>query len=122
MSDQEKIAIIHLRSPIQCVLWEHPDRLKDKFGEFFDEVETYEDSSHLTRTLYKCRECGQLYFFEWYEWVDWVDGNDKSYSTLVPVHTQEEIEALKQTNMFSLMCYFPRLQWDSGKPSWNGKD
>ncbi len=94
MSDQEKIAIIHLRSPIQCVLWEHPDRLKDKFGEFFDEVETYEDSSHLTRTLYKCRECGQLYFFEWYEWVDWLDGNDKSYSSLVPVHTQEEIEAV----------------------------
>jgi hypothetical protein len=122
VSDQDEIKFVHMRPPIQCVLWEHPDRLKDKFSEFFDEVETYEDGSHLTRRLYKCRECGQLYFYEWYEWVDWEGGNDESYSTLIPVHAQEEIAALKQTDIFSLMCFFPRLQWDSGKPSWNGRD
>jgi hypothetical protein len=121
VTEQEPDKLVHLGHPTQCVLWNHPERLPGKFAELFEEVETYEDSSHLTRTLYKCRECGQLYFYEWYEWVDWDDGNDKSYSTLIPVQSQEEIEALKQTNFFTLMSYFPRLQWESGTPVWTGK-
>ena len=75
MTEPESPGIIQLRLPIQCVLWEHPDRVPGKFAAFFDEIECYEDSSHLTRSLYKCRECGQLYFHEWYEWVDWDDDN-----------------------------------------------
>lgn len=113
-------SIHELRHPIQCLLWEHPERAKVKFSEIFDQVEEYEDSSHLNRALYKCKECGQLYFFEWYEWVDWDEGNDKSYSTLIPVQTPQEIEALKETSTFDLMTYYPRLHLD-GQPSWNGK-
>jgi hypothetical protein len=54
-------SIHELRHPIQCLLWEHPERAKAKFSEIFDEVEEYEDSSHLNRALYECKECGQLY-------------------------------------------------------------
>jgi hypothetical protein len=54
-------------------------------------------------------------------WVDWKDGNDKQYSTLVPVQTPEEVAALKQTTIFTLMTYFPRLQFDGRKPAWIGK-
>ena len=68
-------------------------------------------------SLYKCRECGQLYFYEWYEWVDWKEGNDKQYTTLVPAHTAEDVEALKATSPFTLMYYFPRLHLD-GAPEW----
>jgi hypothetical protein len=118
---EEPNEIVQLRSPIQCELWEHPERAAVKFSEIFDEVESYEDSSHLERSLYKCRECGQLYFHEWYEWVDWDEGNDRSYTTVIPVQTPEEIEALKQTDVFGLMRYFPRLQWDGSTPAWNGK-
>jgi hypothetical protein len=121
VTDESRFKIVELCQPTQCVLWEHPERLPRKFSAFFDEVETYEDSSHLTRTLYKCQECGQLYFHEWYEWVDWKDGNDKMYTTLIPVRTPEEIEAIKQTDSFSLMRYYPRLQWDGATPVWNGK-
>jgi hypothetical protein len=121
VTDQEPVQIVELRHPTQCVLWERPDRIADKFTEFQEEVECYEDSSHLTRSLYKCRECGQLYFHEWYEWVDWEHGNDKQYSTLVPVETQEEIGTLKQTSTFTLMTYFPRLQFDGAQPKWIGK-
>jgi hypothetical protein len=117
----EEVKITHLPDPIRCVLWEHPERITGRFSETFEEVESYEDSSHLTRSLYKCRECGQLYFHEWYEWVDWQGGNDRQYSTLVPVKTPEEIESLKQTDNFTLMTYFPRLQLDGGKPKWMGK-
>ncbi len=122
MTEEEPSEIVHLHEPTGCLLWEQPDRISGSFGELFDEIESYEDSSHLTRSLYKCRECGQLYFHEWYEWVDWKDGNDKMYTTLIPVKTQAEIEALKQTDTFSLLMYFPRSQFDGGKPRWMCKD
>lgn len=123
MTDEEpaKVTITDFPAPIRCVLWELPDRVAGKLSNVLDEVETYEDSSHLTRSLYKCRECGQLYFHEWYEWVDWKGGNDKMYTTLIPVQTQEQINALKATNNFTLMSYFPRLQLDGGKAKWMGK-
>jgi hypothetical protein len=121
LTEPEPIKIVKLRHPTQCVLWEHPDHITGKFAEIFDEVESYEDSSHLTRALYKCKECGQLYFHEWYEWVDWENGNDKMYTTLIPVQTQEEIQALKGTDTIMLMTFFPRLQLD-GNPTWIGKD
>jgi hypothetical protein len=111
---------VNLGHPTQCVLWEHPERISRKFLEIFDEIECYEDSSHLTRSLYKCKECGQLYFHEWYEWVDWEDGNDKMYTTLIPVQTPEEIQTLKETDTFMLMTFFPRLQLDRS-PKWIGK-
>ena len=117
---KEPAQIVTLRSPVQCILWEHPERIENAFLEILEETETYEDSSHLQRSLHKCRECGQLYFFEWNEWVDWEEGNDRQYSTLIPVQTKEEIEALKATSIFDLMTYFPRLHLD-GKPTWVGK-
>ncbi len=121
MKEEEPDTFVQLPPPTACILWEHPERAGAKFSEIVDEVESYEESSHLSRALYKCRECGQQYFFEWYEWVDWDGGNDRSYSTLIPVQTQEQLEALKQTDIFSLMRYYPRLHLDGGTPIWNGK-
>jgi len=34
-------------------------------------VKTYVDSSHLMRDLFRCEECGHLYFVEFYEEIDW---------------------------------------------------
>jgi hypothetical protein len=121
VTEDKSFGALELSQPTQCVLWEHPERLSSKFSEFFEEVETYEDKSHLSRVLYKCRECGQLYFFEWYEWVDWDEGNDKQYSSLIPVRTREEAETLNNTDTFNLMRYFPRLHLDGTTPVWNGK-
>jgi hypothetical protein len=121
LNSPDPIKITTLRNPTQCVLWQHPERIGGKFAEIFKGVEDYEDSSHLTRSLLKCKECGQLYFHEWYEWVDWEEGNDKMYTTLIPVRTKEEIETLKGTSTFMLMTFFPRLQLDGG-PKWIGKD
>jgi hypothetical protein len=120
MTDRETPTIVELRPPTQCVLWEHPEQTSGKFAELFEKVETYEDSSHSMRVLYKCRECGQLYFFEWWEWVDWEDGNDTQYSTLFPVETVEESEKLKTTDSFNLMRYYPRLHVGGGA-AWVGK-
>ena len=119
MAEQEPTFIV-LRHPTQCMLWENPDRASAKFSEIFDVIECYETSRDLDRTLYKCKECGQLYFYECFEWDDWVKGIDKRYTTLFPVQTQEEIDAMKRASPFTLLRYYPRLHLD-GKPSWNGK-
>jgi hypothetical protein len=116
------IKFVTLRHPTQCVLWEQPERLNaGGFGELFKTIARYEDSSHLTRYLYECRECGQRYFYEWCEMVDWDEGNDKQYTTLIPVRTKAEITALKQASTIELLCYSPRLQRDGDKIVWIGK-
>jgi hypothetical protein len=74
---------IGLRQPTQCVLWERPDLVNGV--DRFDTVEELIDESHLSRSVLKCRECGQLYFYEFYEIVDWEEGNDRIYWTFIPV-------------------------------------
>jgi hypothetical protein len=121
MADEDATDI-ELRQPTQCTLWENPV-LAHKLSEAFELVEEYDDDRHQGRSLRKCRECGQLYFREWHEWIDWEGGNDKTYITLIPVQTPEEIAALKETDIFSLLRYRPRLQLDDGSnPIWIGKD
>jgi hypothetical protein len=122
VTEKEPTEFVELRHPTQCILWRQPERLKGRsFAECLERIESYEDSSHLVRGLYKCRECGQLHFYEWYEWVDWDDGDDRHYTTLIPVQTEAEIEALKQESTPSLLRYSPRLQLDGGKIVWVGK-
>jgi hypothetical protein len=52
-------------------------------------LDTYADDSHLSRRLLKCRECAQLYFFEFYEEIDWLDSKDPQYVTYIPVETRD---------------------------------
>ena len=78
-----------MKKPTRCALWEHAEILLDqqKQQDFFGRIDTYVDESHLMPDLLKCRECGQLYFFEFYERIDWEDGNDPQYLTYIPVET-----------------------------------
>jgi hypothetical protein len=103
--------IKNVRAPTQCVLWEKPG-LVVSAKDHFEVVENFVDTSHLVRSLLKCRECGQLYFSEYCEMVDWDDGDDAQYSTYVPVSTEQEIAALKQGSTMEILFYAPRLQWD----------
>jgi hypothetical protein len=103
-----------LKEPTQCALWEKPELVSGR--DFFDPVETFMDDSHHARSLLKCRECGQRYFYEFYEEVDWKDGDDSQYSTFIPVETDAEIEALKASSIFDLMRFLPRLHKDYRGP------
>lgn len=104
-----------------------PELAQDFMLNGFELIETYEDESHFWRYLLKCRECGQLYFFEFYEVIDWIDGKDPQYTTYIPVETSEDIEKLKESSLFGLLDFFPRLQIDFLKEAkepkvwWNGK-
>jgi hypothetical protein len=59
-----------------------------------------------------------LYFYEWFEWDDWEGGNDRSYSTFVPVQ-EADIGAITRTDIFGLMQYVPSLH-PGGKAEWVG--
>jgi hypothetical protein len=103
-----------MTEPTQCVLWLEPE-LAEPLKDRFSLVETYVDEAHWWRHLLECRECGQLYFFEFYERIDWEGGDDPQYTTFVPVDGQEEIERLKACSPFELLQFSPRLQKDFPK-------
>lgn len=107
---------LKLPDPTRCHLWKQPKLVpEDLAGEHFDVIETYADDGHISRRLVKCKLCGQLYFREFYEEIDWRDGNDPQYTTLIPVKTNAQIEALKQLSLFELMDVLPQLRKDFPK-------
>jgi hypothetical protein len=105
-----------MRKPTQCVLWGQPELVGIPKQNLFELIDTYVDDSHWFRKLLKCRECGQLYFYEFYEYIDWVNGNDPQYQTYIPVETEDEINTLKKTaSPLELLKFYPRLQRDFPK-------
>ena len=101
-----------MKKPTQCVLWKNSGLVADRKEARFERIESYVDDSHLMRSRLRCRECGQLYFFEFHEVVDWARGNDAQYSTYIAVENDKEIELLKQEATVGLLKHFPRLQRD----------
>ncbi|MGH8200911.1 MAG: hypothetical protein ACREVO_11200 [Steroidobacteraceae bacterium] len=115
-------------APTQCVYWHNPELVRTApMEEGFELIDTYADESHLRRYLLKCRECGQLYFFEFYEWIDWEHGNDPQYSKYIPVPTLDEAQRLKQASQAELLLFSPSLNIDFPKEAetstiyWAGK-
>ena len=114
--------------PRGCVYWDQPELVRGGMQEKFELLETYADESHLRRYLLKCRECGQLYFFEFSEQVDWVDGDDPQFSQYVPVSSAEQAKGLAALDGFGLQRASPVLCIDFPKGAkapavyWRGKD
>jgi hypothetical protein len=122
-------ASIHqFRKPEQCVYWNDPESVRRvPMKDFFELIDTYASESHLRRYLLKCRECGQLYFFEFYESIDWENGNDPQYSKFIPVSTMDDAEMLKNASPGELPRFSPSLNIDFPKDAeaptvyWVGK-
>lgn len=116
-----------MKAPTQCVLWEKPELINEPMKERFELLETFADESHLWRYLLKCRECEQLYFFEFYEEIDWEHGNDPQYTTWIPIDAPEDAQKFSKLSPLELLQFSPRLQKDFPKdaktPSlrWVGK-
>jgi hypothetical protein len=94
-----------LTTPSKCHLW-HAEAItsNDLTVEQFAIIETYSDEEHFRRQLRRCKSCSQLYFYEFFE-TSGPDGDDPQYSTYVPVETQIDIEALKQTDHWGLLDF-----------------
>lgn len=77
-------------------------------------VKSFEDKSHLVRALLRCRDCGQLYFYEWCEEIDWVNGDDPRYQAWVLVDEQD-VDGLLKADIWTVRTYTPRIINDSGQ-------
>ena len=71
--------------------------------------------SHLFRYILECRQCGQLYFYEFYEQIDWEKGNDPQYTTYIPIENIKTGEELNKKSPMELLMVSPRLQNDFNK-------
>ncbi len=106
------MAVPGLPEPRQCLYWREPARVQGALKERFELVTGYDDESHLRRYLLKCRECGQLYFFEFYEQIDWEKGNDPQYTKFIPVSNVEQGAELARLSPAGLLAVTPRLSID----------
>jgi hypothetical protein len=100
-------------TPLQCHLWQKKTISTSDIGpDTFTVLRTYEDESHFIRRLLQCKDCGQLYFYEFTEEIDWERGEDPQYRTFIPVPSEAEAEVLNQLQPIELLQFFPRLQSD----------
>ena len=91
--------------PAQCHLYRDQPLTAANVRASLALLKTYEDDSHLIRTLTQCKRCGQLYFHEFYEIVDWSGGNDAQYSSWIPVSDAKSAERLNELAPIALLAY-----------------
>jgi hypothetical protein len=105
-----------VHEPARCHLWRVDDLSEEDFRAALQQVESVVDQSHLTKTLYRCKTCGQPYFGVWYELIDWNGDDDQAYEICVPVAGDDEIQRLKALMpppmSLELLSVSPRLQFD----------
>jgi hypothetical protein len=105
--------------PRQCIFWRDEERVRGPVDPRFELVAQYADESHFQRYLLKCRECGQLYFFEFQEEIDWSHGKDPQFTTYIPVSSIEQATALADITPEALLEVSPRLCIDFPKDAEN---
>ncbi len=67
-------------------------------------LKTYTDTEHLSRFLFRCNECGCLFFYEFYEIVDYSgDGDDKIYTTFIHVEDERDADSFAYLPPFDLL-------------------
>ena len=114
----ETTSQIHdMKKPLQCALWRKERVELEELN--LESLEVFTREPHLKRDLFRCRECGQLYFHEWYEHHNFKH-DAYMYDTFIPVEDQEDIDALLQAkNSAELMNFLPQLH---GSYTNNGND
>ncbi len=114
--------------PSDCHLWKKKPLTRVDLRQAFDLVKEYQDDSHLSRKLVRCRECGHLFFSEFYEIIDWQGGNDDQYSSWIPVDDEASAERLNELSPIALLQYvslrvdFPRTAAGPSGPYWRVPD
>ncbi|MBF9035529.1 hypothetical protein HKCCE2091_14880 [Rhodobacterales bacterium HKCCE2091] len=114
--------------PLQCDLWDDPAAATRK--ERWEVMRELRHDRDHSRSLLRCRLCGQLYLHERYEEKDWDSGDDSVYETLIPVRGDEDADEIMADapGPMHLLAYFPRLMldWPRGareqRIRWVGRD
>lgn len=76
-----------------------------EFGKIFND-DTYEDGQE--RQLCRCKQCGQLYFYEDYE--PWDRSNYEKY---IPIESEKEAEEIDKLSIYGIRSVVPRLERNS---------
>ena len=102
-----------IQPALRCYLWLNADLTpSDLSPEAFTVLATTLEDSHHIRRLLQCRECGQLYFYEFTEEIDWQGGNDPQHRTYIPVVSAVEAQRLDSLSPLALASVTPRIQVD----------
>ncbi len=97
----------------KCALYLSPEtETRRPKVEAFDLVHEFFETSHDWRSILRCRECGQIYLFDFHEVVDWENGMDGQYSTYIPVESVEQAMEFAGRSHLDLCAIAPRLQAD----------
>lgn len=105
-----------MRAPLRCALWRAPETTVAKgLKAQFHLLETVAEESHWWRYVLRCRDCGQLYVYEFTEEIDWADGDDPQSATWVPVETDAELASAREAPPGGLASFVPRLSRDRPK-------
>lgn len=112
---------VRFPEPIGCTLWSKPELARAAHShQPFETVTVYQDSNHFRRCLLRCRECGQLYFYEMLEKVDYIEANDPQYRTYIPVACEDDAERLSRLPVWHIAACTPAIHSDwpqnSGEP------
>ena len=105
-----------MMTPTSCRLWRDPEgTLARRMEEVFERVETLYQSSHDWRYVLRCRECGQLYLFDFHEDIDWEAGDDPSWVTYLPIagDALDRPAELRQMDLRAHRPYFMK-DWPKG--------
>ncbi|MDD2274486.1 MAG: hypothetical protein PHI91_03325 [Candidatus Pacebacteria bacterium] len=116
--------------PKQCILWKKEKLTADDLSlDNFEVIKSLPSLSHISESLIKCKECGQLYIFEDNDFFADPFADDLPvYMTYVPVSMEELIDHLKvEKTLYSIFeINAPRIFYDirvEGKTiGWNGKN
>lgn len=102
---------IKIAYSLTCHLWNTSNLTKEILKAALSIEKNYIDESHLIRRLLKCKDCGQLYFYEFYEEIDWKEGNDPQYRTWIPVEDIGSADSINALSVFELLK-FPSIRCD----------
>lgn len=106
---------MQIQPPTDCLLWKKPELVRGNWPGLFDRMSIYVEEEHEIRRLLQCRECGQLYFYEFHEEIDWVDGEDSQYRRFIPVPNDNDARELSSLAHCALLTIAPALCFDYPK-------
>lgn len=110
--DYNQIIDKNFMIPKKCILWTKEKLTSDDLSENnFEFIKSLPGISNVSEKIKKCKECGQLYLFEYNDFFANPYSDDLPiYMTYVPVSEEEIVEHLKvEKSLGSIQRHTPKL-------------
>lgn len=112
----KKLAVV----PAACAMWaQESPRPELEIIKRYSPEDYSVQADDSSRSLRRCTECGQLYFYQMVEMIDMEDGQDPIYRTYIPVESEEDADKLSVASEAELYENVPRIMysWPKGEES-----